>query len=165
MDRLCPEIERLVSCYTCSAQSLPPYRLCWGAHVGCPPCSKYLPRCACGQRFNCNSNVTFDWLVSSMALRCKYRPGPDEPHAGVGAGNDVNDCGHENRWFAVKELREHYRSGCAYNLFACPLDGCGHVARVETAAEHYETAHGPFDSLEPARLRQWYEPAFKIPST
>ncbi|VVC26060.1 P-loop containing nucleoside triphosphate hydrolase,ATPase, AAA-type, core,ATPase, AAA-type [Cinara cedri] len=169
MEHLCPEIERLVSCYTCHAQSLPPYRLCWSAHVGCPPCVKYMLRCGCGSRFNRNSNITFDWLVSSLTFRCKYRPEPGDHHHGDGivvrSDFDVNDCGHENRRFSVKELREHYRSGCAYNLFTCPLEGCGHVARVETAAEHYEAAHGPFDALEPNSPQQCYEIVFNASST
>lgn len=98
-----------------------------------------------------------------MALRCKYRPEPDDPQrAGI---LDANDCGHENRWFSVKELTEHYRSGCAYNLFTCPLNDCGHVAHVETAAEHYETAHGPLEKLEPRNPRRCYEITLKIPST
>lgn len=165
MEHLCPEIERLVSCHTCRAQSLPPYRLCWGAHVNCPPCVKYLLRCACGRRFNRNSNMTFDWLVSSLTFRCKYRPRPGDHHHGGVVEFDVNDCGHENRWFSVKELCEHYRSGCAYNLFTCPLEGCGFVARVETAVEHYETRHGPFTSLEPTSSQRWHEIIFTVPST
>jgi len=147
MDFVCPEIERLVSCYTCGDQSLPPYQLCVDAHVACPPCIKYQSRCACGCVFLKMPNTTLDWLVSAMKLRCKYGA-----NGCVGRGQRSTvpgqvDCA--NRWYTVQELRDHYRTGCARNIFVCPLQNCGHAARVDTITEHYDEAHGPFLPLSP----------------
>lgn len=164
MERLCPQIDQLVSCYTCGDQTLPPYRLCANAHVCCPPCVQHLPRCRCGHQFTCDPQTSFDWLVLAMKLRCKHRGTP----AGVGGGDEVVGDGttgcNDQRWYGVQELREHYRSGCARNAFTCPLTGCGHVARVETIVEHYETAHGPIEELKPADRQRPYEVTLKIPS-
>ncbi|XP_026804994.1 uncharacterized protein LOC113548347 [Rhopalosiphum maidis] len=139
MEHLCPQIEQLVSCFTCGSQTLPPYRFCVQAHIGCPPCTKYMSLCACGLHFLKSSNITFDWLVSAMKLRCKYR------------ANEVNNVSEQvdcsNRWYTVQELRDHYLTSCARNSFTCPLQDCGHVARIDTITDHYETAHGPLESL------------------
>ncbi|XP_022165216.1 uncharacterized protein LOC111030150 [Myzus persicae] len=147
MDFLCPEIEQLVSCHTCGAQALPPYQLCVEAHVACPPCTKYQPRCACGCRFLKRSNTTLDWLVSAMKLRCKYRANGSADGSPLSSVPSQVDC--SNKWYAVQDLRDHYRTGCMRNLFTCPIRNCGHVARVDTITEHYETAHGPFPLLVP----------------
>ncbi|KAL4089793.1 hypothetical protein QTP88_024757 [Uroleucon formosanum] len=147
MDVLCPEIERLVSCYTCGGQSLPPYQLCVEAHVACPTCTKYQSRCACGCRFLKRSNTTLDWLVSAMKLRCKYRA-----NGVIDVGSLVLgqvDCA--NGWYTIQELRDHYRTGCMRNLFTCPMQNCGYVARVDTITDHYDTAHGPLPRINPSQ--------------
>ncbi|XP_026819133.1 uncharacterized protein LOC113557778 [Rhopalosiphum maidis] len=151
MEHLCPEINRLVSCFTCGSQTLPPYRLCVDAHVGCPPCTKYLSRCACGCRFLRRSNTTFDWLVSAMKLQCKYRTNYLNDGRCLSKPGQV-DC--SNKWFSVQELRDHYQTGCVRNLFTCPVQDCGYVARVDTITNHYETAHGPFELLSPSDYQQ-----------
>lgn len=174
MELLCPEIDRLVSCFSCGAQALPPYRLCLEAHVGCPPCAKYLPQCACGFRFSTGPHSTFDWLVSAMKLRCKYAGshnervisgdgGNGEYDNGNGSGEGDEDC--ENRWFSVQELQEHYRTSCTKNSYMCPLTGCSHVARVDTIVDHYEAVHGPFEELTSDDVQRPYEVTFTIPSS
>lgn len=171
MDYLCPQINRLVSCYTCGVQALPPYRLCLEAHVGCPPCVKYLSRCSCGYRFTTGSHITFDWLVSAMKLKCKYGGNGERANGSSSSsvertksdGNGGEDC--VNRWFDVKELQEHYRTGCTKNTYTCPLTGCGHVDRVDTIVDHYEAAHGPFVALTPDNPQRPYEVTFMIPAS
>ncbi|CAH1736028.1 unnamed protein product [Aphis gossypii] len=149
MEHLCPQIEQLVRCFTCGSQTLPPYTLCVQAHVGCPTCIEYMSTCACGRRFLQMSNATFDWTMSALKFRCKYRANDVD-----GGGSPVSsapgrpvDCA--DGWYTVQELRDHYLTGCSRNSFACPVQGCGLVARVETVTDHYETAHGPFESLSP----------------
>ncbi|XP_025199249.1 uncharacterized protein LOC112597418 [Melanaphis sacchari] len=144
MEHLCPQIEQLVSCFTCSSQTLPPYRLCAKAHVGCPSCIKYMSLCACGSHFLKSPNTIFDWVVSAMKLQCKYRANDVDDDVGS-SGPEQVDCA--DRWFTVQELRDHYLTGCTKNLFTCPLQNCGHVARVDTITDHYETVHGPFEPL------------------
>lgn len=75
MDLICPQIETLIACHTCNAQSLPPYRLCLVGHVGCPSCAGYLPYCKCGSLYASRPHLFVDWLVSAMQLRCKYCTG------------------------------------------------------------------------------------------
>lgn len=164
MDLLCPDLDDLVSCHSCGQQSLPPYRLCKGAWPVCPPCRRYKRRCACGHPFASGQHSIFDWAVTAMRLRCKYRdvvsPPPPPP--------DAVGCDRQKR-YGVQELREHYRTGCTKNGYPCPLHRCGHLGRVDTIVEHYEAAHGPFITLGPSardhndrhRHRQ-YEVAFKI---
>lgn len=151
MEHLCPEIHRLVACFTCGSQTLPPYRLCVEAHVGCPPCIKYLSRCACGCHFLRRSNTTFNWLVSAIKLQCKYRVNYVDDDRRLSIPGQV-DC--TNRWFSVQELRDHYLTSCAKNVFTCPLQNCGRVDRVDTITDHYEKAHGPFESLSPSDYHQ-----------
>lgn len=152
MQYLCPDIDSLVSCRTCGVQSLPPYRLCLDGHVGCPPCVRYAKQCLCGHRFAAGPHFTFDWLVSALKLRCKYRKSTGDGRCGgsVGGGDD-DDC--EYRWYEVQELRDHYRTACAKNQFMCPIPGCGHVTRLDTVNEHYESVHGPVDELTPGNWK------------
>lgn len=174
MEYLCPQIDQLVACYTCGAQALPPYRLCLEAHVGCPPCAKYLPRCACGFEFTAGPHSTFDWLVSAMKLKCKYSNNDEHGSEGgsgvresdgssgetTSGGGNGDDC--KDQWFEVQELKEHYRTGCTKNSYTCPLNGCGHIARVDTILDHYEAAHGPFVELTPNNTLRPYEVTFEI---
>ncbi|KAE9539862.1 hypothetical protein AGLY_005114 [Aphis glycines] len=149
MEHLCPQIEQLVRCFTCGSQTLPPYTLCVQAHVGCSTCVEYMSTCACGRRFLQMSNATFDWTMSALKFRCKYRAndvGEGGSPVSSAPGRPV-DCA--DGWYAVQELRDHYLTGCSRNSFACPVQGCGLVARVDTVTDHYETAHGPFESLSP----------------
>ncbi|XP_025422645.1 uncharacterized protein LOC112692248 [Sipha flava] len=143
MDVVCPEIDRLTSCRTCGAQSLPPFRLCVAAHVACVPCAAYMSRCACGQPFAPGPHCTLDWLARALRHGCKYTaPGPAPSLSRLHCRSR-----RPHRRYSVRELREHYRTGCALNGFVCPLIGCGHVARVDTIVEHYEAAHGPYERL------------------
>ncbi|VVC45695.1 Hypothetical protein CINCED_3A004942 [Cinara cedri] len=158
MEHICPQIERLISCHTCGAQSLPPFQLCEAAHVNCPPCAKYMARCSCGDEFADGPQVLLDWTVSALKFKCK--------HCGTVNAEDADDDGRTaNRWYAVHELHRHYRSECTRNAFQCPWAGCDHVARVETAADHYETAHGPIEVLTPTGPDRWYAVQLKIPLT
>lgn len=149
MEHLCPQIEQLVRCFTCGSQTLPPYTLCVQAHLSCPTCTEYMSVCACGRRFLQMSNATFDWTMSAMKFRCKYRAN------GVGGGGSPVSSAPErpvdcaDQWYTVQELRDHYLTGCSRNSFACPVRDCGLVARIDTVTDHYETAHGPFESLSP----------------
>lgn len=164
MEYLCPDIERLVACYTCGAQSLPPIKLCLSAHVGCASCAKYLRICICGRRFSTGAHISFDWLVSAIKLKCKYRTVAIQKRVlrGLAVDNDTgSSCA--DTWYSVNELREHYRSYCTYNSYKCPLKNCGHVARVDTVVDHYETAHGPFEKLMPADHQHPNEVTFVIP--
>lgn len=168
MEYLCPDIDRLVACHTCGKQTLPPLRLCVNGHVGCPMCVRYLRRCRCSYRFTFGRNSIIDKLITAMQLRCKYRKsaggcGDRGGGDGGGGGGDEDDAC-ENRWFDIEELRDHYRSGCANNRFPCPLSGCGHLARVETVVEHYESAHGPVEELKPTDRWNSNEITFRIPS-
>lgn len=165
MDFLCPGLEGLVACHNCNEQTLPPYQLCADAHPVCGPCSTYTRRCrTCGNAFVAGPNLMFDWTVSAMRLRCKYRERepaavPDVFSCGDGGGR-ADEC--SSRWFGVQELREHYRTGCARNTFACPLKKCAHVGRVDTIVEHYECAHGPIATIEPAEGHCKCEIQFRI---
>ncbi|VVC41917.1 Hypothetical protein CINCED_3A004252 [Cinara cedri] len=162
MDFICPRIDRLISCYTCGAQSLPPFQLCEASHVNCPPCSKHMARCACGGRFARGPHLLLDWMVSALKFKCKYRAGIATGGGGGGGGSGDDACP-LNRWYAVHELREHYRHECTRNAFPCPWNDCDHVARIETAADHYEEAHGPFQALIPTDVDRWHDVQFIIP--
>ncbi|XP_025202980.1 uncharacterized protein LOC112600050 [Melanaphis sacchari] len=162
MEHLCPEINQLVSCFMCGSQTLPPYRLCAEAHVGCPPCIKYLSRCACGCRFLRRSNMTFDWLISALKLQCKYRSNCVYGGRRLIIPGQV-DC--TNKWFSVQELSNHYLTGCMRNFFTCPMQNCGYVARVDTITDHYDKIHGPFELLSPSDYHQTSNCVmFKLPT-
>ncbi|VVC45694.1 Hypothetical protein CINCED_3A009862 [Cinara cedri] len=152
MEYICPQIEQLISCYTCGSQSLPPFQLCEAAHVNCPPCAKYMARCACGDVITDGPHVLLDWTVTALKFRCKH----------CGAADAGDDGRPANRWYAVHELHRHYRSECTRNAYPCPWAGCDYVARVETAADHYDAAHGPIDVLTPTDPDRWYEVQFAI---
>lgn len=160
MEYICPEIEQQVSCYTCDAQSLPPLQLCKASHVNCRLCTQYMQSCACGDQFDDRPHVLLDWMVSALKLKCKYRAkdavGP-EPSSGADVGCPVD------RWYAVHELHQHYRSECLRNLFPCPWESCDHITRIDTAVDHYEAAHGPFEVLTPTGPNRCSEATFKIP--
>lgn len=165
MEYVCPDIEQLISCYTCDTQSLPPLQLCKASHVNCGPCVQYMSHCACGDQFDDGPHVLLDWVVSALKFKCKYQTND----VGVGAepsmaAADDGRCP-ENRWYAVHELRQHYLSECPRNVFPCPWSNCDHVGRIETAADHYEAAHSPFEVLTPTDLDQWYTVTFKVPSS
>lgn len=170
MEYLCPSVDRLIECHTCGLQSLPPYQLCVDGHVGCQTCIVYRRRCRCGYRFTGTPQIVFDGLVSALKLRCKYRKpsgesGPTVDHRSrTGRGDDEYDAACENRWFDVDELRKHYRTDCPNNRYACPLPGCGHVARVDTVVEHYETTHGPVTEHKPDPGNPDGIVTFRIPS-
>lgn len=98
--------------------------------------------------------------VSSVVRTCSVPQRDSAVNDAASAfGDDADDC--EHRWYDIQELREHYRDKCKWNAFTCPMDGCGHMGRVDTAAEHYETAHGPCIEMTPADDEK-YEVTFKI---
>lgn len=163
MEYVCAEIEQLISCYTCDAQSLPPLQLCKASHVNCGPCAQYMSQCACGDQFDDGPHVLLDWLMSALKFRCKYQANDAvgaEPSSAPADGGD-GGCP-ENRWYNVHQLRQHYQFECPRNVFPCPWISCDHVGRIETAVDHYETAHGPFEVLTPTDLDQV---TFTVPSS
>lgn len=150
MELLCPDVGGLSTCYSCNDQCPPPYRLCLVGHLACVPCATFRRRCECGKGFAIGPHLSYDWLLSAMDHRCKYRVAAawrDLPVAGDADG------GCPDRWYTVQQLRDHYRGSCSRNTFACPVVGCGHACRIDTATEHYESAHGPFEMGRPDHLR------------
>lgn len=137
MELLCPDVHLLTACYCCRDQCMPPYRMCLVAHLACGPCAAYQPECACGLGFAPGPHDSYDLPMNDVEHRCKYRA----------AAGDADGCCPDRR-HRFRELRHHYRGSCGRNTFACPVNGRGHVCRVDTAAEHYDSAHGPFDEGE-----------------
>lgn len=147
MDQLCPDVGLLTACYSCDDQCPPPCRLCVAGHMACGPCAAYRYGCECGARFAAGPHSSYDWLMAAMKHRCKYRETDDRRRRRPdrrAAGDADRDC--PDRWYTFAQLRDHYRDKCPRNTFACPVDRCEHACRIDTAAEHYESAHGPFDA-------------------
>lgn len=160
MDRLCSILDKLVECFTCASQTLPPFKLCLDAHMVCTPCFKYLPHCICGQQFADGPHSAIDWMASAMKLRCKYRDGGGGKRRGRWRPSE-DVC--QTRWFAMQDLNGHYSSECTRNAFQCPIEGCGHSSRIDTVVEHYEgDAHGPIEELVPNNLDWPYQISFQI---
>lgn len=150
MELVCPNIDDLVTCYTCKDQAMPPFRLCLNTHVTCSTCPKYLHRCVCGESFSQGPHTSYDCLIAAMKLKCKYRLEPER--AGSAAKRGIAPLAGgccPSKWYTVKELSDHYRGECTRNTFVCQLKGCGHICHVETITEHYESAHGPFEPIVP----------------